>query len=328
MNKHATIALALFALLVGCGGDVPSALQVRDMGEEPPVEDMGRDGGEQDLATPPEDMNSGGSGDMAEDMATPEIDLGKPSRCQDGPAGIECDHKTAELDIGFRTREVHYQTPLGQPPAGGWPVVFFFQGSLFSSEGAWTADQDTPYGGYIQAKLLKSLLDHGFAVLAPETRVNGSTYWDTNIPPYNFGWSFAPDHDLMLELFERIDSGDFGDLDGTSLFATGISSGGYMTSRMAVSYPGQFKALAIMAGSYATCGGVNCFVPSLPEDHPPTFFLHGEQDFTVPLYTMELYAEDLEDDGVEVDYLIDEDAGHEWIPGADEKIPEWFIRYL
>jgi hypothetical protein len=39
---------------------------------------------------------------------------------------------------------------------------------------------------------------------------------------------------------------------------------------------------------------------------------------------MELYAEDLEDEGVEVDYLLDEEAGHEWIPGAEVVIPEWF----
>lgn len=330
MHKSLATTLLLSLALYGCGGDVPTSFSARDLGQKPPGEDMTSPG--DDLGAgegSPADMPVAG-GDMNDpdqsggvDMPS-EIDPKQPSRCVQTPTEITCDHKTAELDIGFRTREVHYQTPLGQPPEGGWPVVFFFQGSLFSSEGAWTADEDTPYGGFVQAKVLGALLDHGFAVLAPETRVNGSTYWDTNILPYNYNWALAPDHDLMLELFEGIDSGAFGELDGSSLFATGISSGGYMTSRMAVSYPGRFKALAIMAGSYATCAGVNCFVPSLPEEHPPTLFLHGELDAIVPLYTMELYAEDLEDEGVEVDYLLNEDAGHEWIPGAEVAVPEWF----
>ena len=330
MHKQIAATLLLSLVLYGCGGDVPTSFSARDLGGDPPPEDM--TGVNDDLGAGEEDlsgMTSAGVDMDAPDQSgdadmPPEIDPKQPSRCEQSSTEITCDHKTAELDIGFRTREVHYQTPLGQPPEGGWPVVFFFQGSLFSSEGAWTANEDTPYGGFTQAKVLGALLDKGFAVLAPETRINGSTYWDTNILPYNYNWSLAPDHDLMLALFEGIESGDFGDLNGSSLFATGISSGGYMTSRMAVSYPGRFGALAIMAGSYATCAGVNCFVPSLPEDHPPTLFLHGERDLTVPLYTMELYAEDLEDEGVEVDYLLDEEAGHEWIPGAEVVIPEWF----
>ena len=89
-------------------------------------------------------------------------------------------------------------------------------------------------------------------MLAPEVRLNGSTYWDTNIPPYSFAWTTAPDHDLMVAIFDGIAYRDYGELDESSLYASGISSGGYMTSRMAVSYPGRFKALAINAASYAT----------------------------------------------------------------------------
>ena len=40
-----------------------------------------------------------------------------------------------------------------------------------------------------------------------------------------------------------------GPLDPSRLLAIGVSSGGYMTSRMAVSYPGKFRALAIAAGA-------------------------------------------------------------------------------
>lgn len=131
----------------------------------------------------------------------------------------------------------------------------------------------------------------------------------------------------MLEIFERIEDGDFGPLDSTSLFATGISSGGYMTSRMAVSYPGRFRALAIHSASYATCSGPLCSVPEdLPADHPPALFLHGELDPTVPVATMRAYADALSAQGTPVETVIDPAGGHEWIAEAPIEIPAWFAR--
>ena len=50
------------------------------------------------------------------------------------------------------------------------------------------------------------------------------------------------------KIFDAIAAGTFGPLNSNRLFATGIER---ITSRMAVSYPGKFKALAIAAGSYA-----------------------------------------------------------------------------
>jgi len=79
----------------------------------------------------------------------------------------------------------------------------------------------------------------------------------------------------MLAILSEINNpnGIFGHLNNKNKFATGISSGGCMTSRMAVSYEGEFRALAIAAGSYATCGGILCVIPIfLPRDHPPTLF--------------------------------------------------------
>ena len=112
--------------------------------------------------------------------------------------------------------------------------------------------------------------------------------------------------------------------DTTRLYATGISSGGYMTSRMAVSYEGMFRALAIQSASYATCAGPLCVGPSLPEDHPPTLFLHGTLDATVPQYTMELYYDDLLELGVPTRKVVDPVAGHEWIDSAPAEVLRWF----
>jgi dipeptidyl aminopeptidase/acylaminoacyl peptidase len=129
----------------------------------------------------------------------------------------------------------------------------------------------------------------------------------------------------MLDIFEAIEAGEFGDVDPDRLYAGGISSGGYMTSRMAVAYPGRFRALAILSASYCWCAGYTCYVPSdLPDDHPPTLFVHGRLDNTVPIWTMTPYEEGLSDGGTPTRLLIDEDAGHHWIEEAPAAILDWF----
>ena len=119
-------------------------------------------------------------------------------------------------------------------------------------------------------------------------------------PPRNDGMHPIASWMITVDLFDELDAGTFGPVDPRRMYATGISSGGYMSSRMADAYPGRFRALAIQSASYAWCSGPACTIPTLPEDHPPTLFLHGALDLTVPLYTMDLYHDELVDEGVEV----------------------------
>ena len=243
---------------------------------------------------------------------------------------VSCPHHTSTLETGTTgliTRDVHWMVPYGNPPAGGWPVVLMFQGSAFNPEHNWKGTKDDLYGAYYQVLVLKNLLDHGYAVLTPEAHLGGETFWDTNVPLYANNWESAPDHDFMLAIFQAIEDGVFGSIDSGRMYATGLSSGGYMTSRMAVSYPGRFKSLAIMAGSYATCAGILCTVPAtLPADHPPTLFLHGQNDLAVPLSTMEPYEEKLRLMGIDTRKVINETCGHEWIPEAPLEVLSWFER--
>jgi dienelactone hydrolase len=178
---------------------------------------------------------------------------------------------------------------------------------------------------YYQALTVARLLDAGYAVITPEANADGSGYYDTNIPPYSTAWETAPDHQLMLGVFAGIEAGNFGALDASSLFAMGFSSGGYMTSRMAVSYPGRFRSLAIQSASYATCGGSLCTVPAtLPADHPPTLFLHGALDTFVPVSTMSLYETALRTQGITTRVVIDSARAHEWLPVAPDEVVAWF----
>lgn len=252
--------------------------------------------------------------------------LGPNSRCSTNVAVLTCPKQTTVLTAGGMAREVHHQVPAGVPPAGGWPVVIMFQGSVASAALTWTASPLLPFGAYHQTRTVQHLLDGGYAVLTPETHLAGLTFWDTNnllIPDYLASY----DHALMLQMFDAIDDGRFGHLDSDRLYATGISSGGYMTSRMAVSYPGKFKALAIQSASYATCAGPICDVGVIPQDHPPTLFLHGALDPVVPIFTMDLYRNKVAAQGVPTKRVVDLLSFHEWIPQAPGEVLAWFNRY-
>jgi dipeptidyl aminopeptidase/acylaminoacyl peptidase len=65
----------------------------------------------------------------------------------------------------------------------------------------------------------------------------------------------------------------------------------------------------------------------MPSGHPPTLFLHGELDFTVPISTAEPYVERLDDTGVPAEMIADPDAGHEWLAVAPDEITAWFERH-
>ena len=215
------------------------------------------------------------------------------------------EHETLSL-----SRDVHFAVPHD-----GAPVVLVFQGALVKAEHSWS--------GWIpgQVAVSQELLDAGYAVITPEAHNDGHTWWDTNQPPWTWRWDDSPDAELMDEIFAAIEDGDFGEVDPGELHAVGISSGGYMASRMAVEFPDRFSSVAIHSASYMTCSGALCRTPSVSSEHPPTLFLHGSRDVVVPLRTMERYASALEDAGVEVDEHI-EAAGHVWLEGAPERIVE------
>jgi poly(3-hydroxybutyrate) depolymerase len=178
-----------------------------------------------------------------------------------------------------------------------------------------------------QTTVIKRLLDAGFAVLTP-TADNTGFAWDTNLPPWLYDWLPAPDNQFLTALYTAIATGQLGPLSTTRWYATGVSSGGYMTSRMAVSYQGHFRALAIAAGSYATCGGgLPCTVPALPSDHPPTLFVHGGSDPLVPVSQMQSYYDALVSLGCETQKIVNQNEKHGWIPESPDAILAWFAAH-
>ena len=234
---------------------------------------------------------------------------------------IICPSNTLEVAGPRITRSVKYSVPTGKVPRGGWPTVVIYQGSFFPVE--FTRNNLAPFGGYNEVRLIEALLNKGFAVVAPPAIAG--LYWMTNLTGIDYNTS--EDFYFIEEMLKQMEKGSFGKLNMNRLYATGISSGGYHTSRMAVSFPGVFKALAVESASYATCGGPLCALPKLSRQHPPTLFLHGEKDIVVPVGTMLPYFEELKESGVDTEAFIDQEARHQWLDAAPELITEWFLNH-
>ncbi len=337
-----TLSVALTAC--SCSGPLsPSPTQVPDSGSLAGPSDAG-EGAEDAASQVPVDAGVASVSDVgpsdlggqqgASDLGSSPSDSGvgaMPSRCEIREYTMRCQQRTERLRTGHTglvPREVHWQMPLGNPPADGWPVAILFQGSLFTAETFWRVLDSSILGMWNQGLLTKTLLDSGFAVITPEAHAQGFTAWDTNIPPVSLAWRTAPDHAFMMDIFDAIDDGDFGPLDRSRMYAAGISSGGYMSSRMAKEYPHRFRAIAIASASYATCAGPVCSVPDdLPADHLPTLFLHGGADSIVPISTARRYYRALRDLGVDTSFIVEEGTGHAWIDASPQEILSWFRKH-
>jgi predicted esterase len=245
--------------------------------------------------------------------------------CDQNGWRLQCEHHTTVLETKAGRREVFWQVPDGPPPEGGWPVVLFFQGAFVPAEKMWDASERAMFGMYDQVRTIETLLAHGYGVITPTAPLRGLTTWSTNVPPWSSSWEGSPDDHLVDLILERVERGDFGRLDPAKLHAVGLSSGGYMSSRMALAYPGRFRSLVIASGSYATCLGPLCNVPDqLPADHPPTRFLHGGLDVFIPAWTMAGYRDRLEEQGIETESVISPFLGHSWPKDSPELVLGWF----
>lgn len=220
-----------------------------------------------------------------------------------------------------KTRTVFWQVPEGSPPPGGWPVVFFYHGwDTRTVLGLFAPPPINPFAvtltdsnAYLIPQIFHELLDDPngtgkkYAVIAATAQFRPllGRYWDTN-DPLNSNYSTQEDFAFFPDLFGEIKTGSYGPASQFNMskrYAFGLSSGGYNSSRMAVSFnqaPGDadaWKTLGILSASYATCRGATCLIPTLPANHPPVKFWHGVNDTVNPLWTAELYRDHLQANG-------------------------------
>ena len=233
--------------------------------------------------------------------------------------------------LSEKSRNIAWQVPEGTPPAGGWPVAFFFHGTSSKSEPL-TADSppvttmtsrpaamDT-LGTRFLLQAMHELLDDPrgtgkkYAVFLPQAAPKAFfDAWQSTTNPY----TSSDDYCFLSDFYKAIAGsdryGDGGQFNMAKKHGFGFSSGGYNTSRMAVSMnrDSSWKAMGIIAASYATCSGGACKVAaSVPANHPPTKFYHGTADKIVPITTMRPYFHLLQQSGIPTE-KIESAAGHQ-----------------
>lgn len=240
-------------------------------------------------------------------------------------------------------RAVRWQVPEGSPPPGGWPVAFYYAGTqLTDTSHAFARNVGDSHGREFEPRIIHELLDDPYgsgkryAVFVPDPPASAGflQFWHTNaVNPY----SLSCDYDFFNDFFAEIKGGSYGGASRFNMsrrFAYGASSGGYNSSRMAVTFNSggangnTWKALGIVVGSYATCVGPICSVSALPSNHPPTKFWNGQNDTSVPLWTMQLYYDELVQNGVATD-KIEHPYGHEFTIDSIgvSGIKAWFDLY-
>ena len=308
------------ALVIVVAAGLPMACVAEPEGREGDAYEIGDDG------------EQAGNEDEDESKADDPVAIAGPgSVCSVGYSSIDCLPTSTSFNVDGTSREVLWKLPAGTPPAGGWPVVLAFSGTndpaaKFFAWSYWST-VDQAFGGYYETKTVQGLLDAGFAVIAPKARLRtGGAYWDTNVAPYALDWDSAPDGALIERLFDEIEAGTFGPLNTNRQYAMGLSSGGYMASRLAVSYPGEVQAIALQSASYATCISTLCAVTEedIPDDHAPTLLMAGYWDGIVPLYTTEDYFDALDDAGIAAELHVVGAASHQWTSGSPGWVLAWF----
>ena len=239
-------------------------------------------------------------------VAVPEV--AQAARCTQNANGWSCthNHRYNYYWCGgyYIPRAVRWQVPEGTPPAGGWPVAFYYAGTQPADYNhAFDRDYGEAFGLEYEPQIIRELLDDPYltgkkyaVIVADPPATSGSwQYWHTNVVnPY----SYSCDSVFFPDFFGEIKSGSYGAASQYNMnkrYAYGISSGGFNSSRMAVTFnsgsgnANTWKALGIVAASYATCSYSCGSIPALPANHPPTKFWHGQNDGIVPISTMYAY---------------------------------------
>lgn len=265
------------------------------------------------------------------------------ARCSQNANGWSCTHQKRYNYYWcggyYIPRTVRWQVPEGTPPAGGWPVAFYYAGTQPTDfKHAFARDYGEAFGVEYEPQIIRELLDdpyntgkkYAVFVADPPASSGSWQYWHTNVV---YPYSASCDAQFFPDFFGEISGGSYGTAAQYNLnrrYAYGISSGGYNTSRMAVTYNGSsvWKALGIVAASYATCGGASCSVPALPANHPPTKFWHGQSDSIVPIATMRTYHTKLVQGGWATQ-KVEHGGSHEFTADAlgNSGIKNWFDRY-
>lgn len=150
----------------------------------------------------------------------------------------------ATIEVGGLTRTYRSYVPKGLPK--GAPLLLVMHGS--GQNGA----QIRIETGYEFERLADQ---HGFAVVYPNAR---SFDWNdcSKIGDFSFNGREVDDVGFLSALVEQL-AGEL-ELDRKRVFATGVSSGGFMSFRLALEAPDKFRAVAAVSANLPAAENFKC----------------------------------------------------------------------
>lgn len=181
-----------------------------------------------------------------------------PTTTADKPS----EQKTVNLTVDGRSRSFIVYLPTGYNNAGKMPLIFVVHGTAGTPE------------GMVNIANFKPIADRDKVVLVYPAGIQNN--WNDGRPttPNQLGINDVSFFNQMCDYMIANHS-----VDGTKIYATGLSSGGFMSSRLACELSSRIAAIAADAASIeATTIAPNCN-PGRPV---PTIYIHGTADPLVP----------------------------------------------
>ncbi len=172
------------------------------------------------------------------------------------------EQKMIDLTVDGEGRSFMVYMPKGYNNAGKMPLIFAIHGGNGTPE------------GMIEIADFKAIADRDKVVLAYPKGIEKN--WNDGRPtnPNLLGINDVNFFNQMCDYLVSNHS-----VDGTRIYATGISNGGFMSARLGCELSNRIAAIAVNAASIeATSIAPNC----KPERPVPAIFIHGTTDPIVP----------------------------------------------
>ena len=181
-----------------------------------------------------------------------------PNTSADKPS----EQKTVNLTVDGNARSFIVYLPTGYNNAGEMPLIFSIHGGSGTPE------------GMINIANFKTIADRDKVVLVYPAGIQKN--WNDGRPttPNQLGINDVSFFNQMCDYMIANNS-----VDGTKIYATGISNGGFMSSRLGCELSNRIAAIAVDAATIeATTIAPNCN-PGRPV---PAIYIHGTTDPLVP----------------------------------------------
>ena len=172
------------------------------------------------------------------------------------------EQKTINLTIDGNVRSFVIYIPIGYNNAGKMPLIFAIHGGSGTPE------------GMINIANFKTIADRDKVVLVYPAGVQNN--WNDGRPtiPNQLGINdvlfFNQLCDYMINNYS---------VDGANIYATGISNGGFMSSRLGCELSNRIAAIAVDA---ATMEAITIAPSCIPGSPVPAIYIHGTTDPLVP----------------------------------------------